>query len=83
MNKVASEAGVECKALDKNMERGAIFTTRQQWQEQIQALFFFRHIFCLEAHLTIMWNEALFLLHASSGRSRLRHLFFRHISVCG
>ena len=45
MNKVASEAGVECKALDKNMERGAIFTTRQQWQEQIQALFFFRHIF--------------------------------------
>jgi hypothetical protein len=42
MNKVASEAGVECKALDKNMERGAIFTTRQQWQEQIKALFFFK-----------------------------------------
>lgn len=37
LEKVASEAGVECKVLDKNVERGAVFATRQQWQEQLKA----------------------------------------------
>ena len=28
---------MECKALDKNMERGAVFSSRQQWQEQLRS----------------------------------------------
>ena len=32
----ASGAGIECKPMDKNMERGAVHATRQQWQAQIK-----------------------------------------------